>query len=127
MTKPTVAVLGASADRAKFGNKSVRAHLAQGYDVYPVNPKGGEIEGLTAYARLADVPVDGLSRISVYLPPAVLLGVLDEIAEVGCDELFLNPGSESQEVVARCAELGIEPIIACSIVDLGTIPAAFAD
>ena len=46
MSKPTVAVVGASADRRKFGNKSVRAHLAQGYDVYPVNPKAGEVEGL---------------------------------------------------------------------------------
>ena len=46
---PTVAILGASADRSKFGNKAVRAFLARGYTVYPVNPKGGEIEGLAAY------------------------------------------------------------------------------
>ena len=45
MAKPTVAILGASADRSKFGNKSVRAHAQAGYDVYPVNPKGGTIEG----------------------------------------------------------------------------------
>lgn len=127
MPKPTVAILGASADRAKYGNKSVRAHLAQGYDVFPVNPKGGEIEGLTVYTRLADIPVAHLNRVSAYLQPSVLLGVLDEVAAVGCDEFFLNPGSESSEVVARCEELGIEPIIACSIVDLGTTPAAFGD
>jgi predicted CoA-binding protein len=127
MSKPTVAILGASANRSKFGNKSIRAHEAQGYDVYPVNPKGGEIEGLTAYAQLADIPVERLDRVSVYLPPAVLLGVLQEVAEVGCDEFFLNPGSESPEVLARCAELGIEPIVACSIVNLGTSPAAFGD
>lgn len=127
MSKPTVAVLGASADRSKFGNKSIRAHLAQGYDVYPVNPKGGEIEGLKVYAHLADVPVERLDRVSVYLPPRVLLDSLVEVAEVGCDELYLNPGADSPEVVARCHELGLEPIIACSIVDLGTSPAAFGD
>src|SRR4029077_15477408 len=92
---PSVPIFGASADRAKYGNKSVRAHLRQGYDVYPVNPKGGEIEGLRAYRTLAAVPVARLNRISVYLPPAVVLDLLDEIAAKRCDEFWLNPGSES--------------------------------
>jgi predicted CoA-binding protein len=125
MSKPTVAVLGASTDRSKFGNKSVRAHLRQGYDVYPVNPKGGEIEGLTVYSTLADVPVERLSRISVYLPPPVTLLALDDIAAKGCDELWINPGAESEEVLAKARELGLEPITACSIVDLGLNPQEF--
>jgi predicted CoA-binding protein len=119
---PTVAILGASADRSKFGNKSVRAHLSQGYTVYPVNPKGGEVEGLKVYTTLADVPAGKLDRISVYLPPAVLLKSLQEIAARGCDELFLNPGTESEEVLAKAEALGLEPIQACSIVDLGVHP-----
>jgi predicted CoA-binding protein len=127
MTKPTVAILGASSDRSKFGNKSVRAHLQQGYDVYPINPKGGEIEGMRAYESLADVPIDRLTRISVYLPPKIGLGILDAIAEKGCDELWLNPGSDSEEVVTRAHELGLDPIIACSIVDVGTTPHEFPD
>jgi predicted CoA-binding protein len=119
--KPTVAILGASADRGKFGNKSIRAHLNQGYDVYPVNPKGGEIEGLRVYPSLADIPVR-LTRISVYLPPAIGLKAIDEIAAKGCEELFLNPGSDAPEVVARAQELGLDPIVACSIVALGETP-----
>lgn len=122
MSKPTVAILGASADRSKFGNKAVRAHLQQGYDVYPVNPKGGQIEGLTVYAKLADVPVEHLNRISIYLPPQVGLAALDEIAAKGCDELWLNPGSESPEILAKAEALGLEPIQACSIVSLGVHP-----
>ena len=77
--QPTVAVLGASSHRHKYGNKSVRAHLQQGYEVYPVNPKGGEIEGLTVYRTLAEVPVEQLDRISVYLPPAVGLATIEAI------------------------------------------------
>ncbi len=127
MSKPTVAILGASADRAKFGNKSVRAHLQQGYDVYPVNPKGGEIEGLPVYRSLADVPVQGLTRISVYLPPAVGLNLLDEMAAKGCEELWLNPGSESDELVEQARTRGLNPIVACSIVELGTSPHQFGD
>ncbi len=118
MAKPTVAILGASADHSKYGNKSLRAHLAQGYDVYPVNPKGGQIEGLTVYKRLADVPVERLDRVSVYLPPAVAVTALDEVAAKGCEELWLNPGADAPEVVARAEALGLNPIVACSIVDV---------
>lgn len=125
MSRPTVAVLGASADRSKYGNMSVRAHRDKGYDVYPVNPRGGEIEGLTVYKSLAEIPVK-LTRISVYLPPAVGLAVLPEIAAKGCDELFLNPGSDSDEVVAAAQALGLDPIVACSIVDVGMSPRELA-
>jgi predicted CoA-binding protein len=116
MSQPTVAIVGASSDRSKFGNKSVRAHAAQGYRVFPVNPKGGEIEGLPAYASVAEIPVARLDRVSMYVPPAVGMKLLDEIAAKGCDELWLNPGSESDEL------RGLNPIIACSIVDVGVDP-----
>ncbi len=122
MSNPTVAIIGASADRSKFGNKSIRAHLQQGYEVYPVNPKGGEIEGLAVYASIADVPVDHLDRISMYVPPHIGLGMLEEIAAKGCRELWLNPGSDSQQLIDRAEQLGLQPIVACSIVDLGVSP-----
>jgi predicted CoA-binding protein len=122
MSQPTVAVIGASADRNKFGNKSVRAHAAQGYQVFPINPKGGEIEGFKAYARLADVPVERLDRVSMYVPPSVGLALLDEIAAKGCDELWLNPGSDSDELADAARARGLNPIIACSIVDVGVSP-----
>jgi predicted CoA-binding protein len=96
--------------------------LAQGYDVYPVNPKGGVIEGLAVYKSLAEVPIAGLDRVSVYLPPATGLQVLDEIVAKGCRELWLNPGSDADEVVEKAHSLGLEPIVACSIVNLGINP-----
>lgn len=140
MVRPTVAILGASTDRSKFGNKSVRAHARAGYDVFPVNPKGGQIEGLTVYRSLREIPLgksaaerntventasQRLDRISVYLPPPVGLAMLDEIAEVGCDELFLNPGSSSPELVARAQSLGLHVVQGCSIVDVGASPVEF--
>ena len=120
---PTVAILGASADRSKFGNKAVRAFLAQGYIVYPVNPKGGEVEGLPVRHSLADIPPDiKLDRISVYLPPAVGLKMLPQIAARGCNELWLNPGSESDDLVAAAEKAGLNVIQACSIVAIGESP-----
>lgn len=125
MPKRTVAILGASVDRAKFGNKSVRAHAQAGYDVYPVNPKGGQIEGFAVYRSLAEVPVARLNRISVYLPPEVGLAALAEIAAKGCDELWFNPGSASPELIAEARRLNLNAIAECSIVDLGLSPGQF--
>lgn len=127
MSKPSAIILGASTDRSKYGNKSVRAHLEQGFDVYPVNPKADEIEGLTAYASLADVPVDQPNRISVYLPPHVGLGLLEEIGSKQAEEVWFNPGSESPELLARAEELGLNVIQACSIVNVGMSPSQFSD
>jgi len=120
---PTVAIIGASSDRTKFGNKAVRAFLAKGYIVYPVNPKGGEIEGLPVRHSLADIPPDvKLDRISVYLPPPVGLKMLPQIVARGCKELWLNPGSESDELVAAAEKQGLNGIQACSIVAVGMSP-----
>jgi predicted CoA-binding protein len=120
---PTVAILGASADRSKFGNKAVRAFQAKGYTVYPVNPKGGEVEGLPVFPSLAAIPADvELDRVSVYLPPAIGLKSLPEIVARKPAELWLNPGSESEELVAAAEEMGLNVIQACSIVAVGMSP-----
>ncbi len=120
----TVAVLGASQDRNKYGNKSVRAYLRAGWDVYPVNAKGGTVEGLKAYRSLEDIPVP-IRRVSLYLPPAVGIAVLPSVAKLQPNEMFINPGAESEELVAEARRLGLEPRLACSIVDLGASPAEF--
>lgn len=119
----TVAVIGASNDRSKFSNKAVRAYVQQGYRVFPVNPREPQIEGLAAFANVREVP-EKLDLISIYLPPPVLLKVLPDIAAKGCDELWLNPGTESAEVLAEADGLGLNVIQACSIVAVGMSPAS---
>lgn len=118
---PSVAIVGASADRSKFGNKSVRAHIRAGFTVYPVNPTADTIEGLKAYSSLADVP-EPLDRISMYVPPQVGMKLLELIKRKSPAEFFLNPGSESDELIAAAESLGLEPIVACSILDVGEFP-----
>lgn len=127
MSKPTVAIVGASSNRSKFGNKSVRAHLKQGYEVFPVNPKEEMIEGLTCYPTLSDVPADFLNRISLYLPPSVGILLLEEIRTLEVEEIWLNPGTESPDLIERAEELNLNIIQACSIVDLGVSPASFPE
>ncbi len=114
----SVAIIGASADRAKYGNKSVRAHLKRGWKVFPVNPKETEIEGLKAYKSVLDIP-EKIDRISIYLPPKVSLNLLDDFKKTGATEVFFNPGAEDEELLARAYEKGLPAAAACSIIDLG--------
>ena len=125
MTKPgNVAILGASSERRKFGNKSVRAHAAAGWKVFPVNPKESEVEGLEAYPSLSDLP-EPVERISVYLPPPVSLAMLPAIAAAGAKEVWFNPGAADGAVLDEARRLGVKAIDGCSIVDLGLSPSQF--
>jgi predicted CoA-binding protein len=119
-----VAVIGASRDREKFGNKAVRAYHAQGNRVFPVNLREKEIEGLPAFRSLGEI-TDPIDVVLVYVPPLVTLHLLPEIAKKRPGKLFLNPGSEDDAVVLRASELGLEPILACSIVAIGDSPANY--
>ncbi len=115
--KPTAVVIGASPKPERFSHRSLLAHLACGYEVFPVNPRGGQIEGLTVFPTIADVPGGPFDRVTMYVAPAVGIGLLEAIAEKGCGELWLNPGTESPEVIGRAEELGLNPIVACSLID----------
>ena len=122
----TIAIIGASTDRKKYGNKAVRAFLQGGWTVYPVNAKAAEVEGLKCYAAIAEVP-DPIDRISLYVPPAVGLAMLPDIANKPHKELFLNPGSESPDLIEKAESLGLHPIQACSVVNIGLRPEMFPD
>ncbi len=124
MAQKTVAIIGASTNRQKFGNKSVRAHRQQGWTVYPVNPSADEVEGVKAYGSLREIP-ERLDRISLYLPPSAGMKVLPEIAEANPGEFFVNPGAESEELVEEARRLGLDPILACSIINVGEVPEDF--
>ena len=122
MARPRIAIVGASADRSKFGNKAVRAHVIAGFDVSPVHPSATEIEGLPAFASLDDVPPGRLDRVSLYLPAAPALAVLEQAARREVGELWLNPGADAPAVVARAKALGLNVVCACGILDIGQEP-----
>jgi predicted CoA-binding protein len=121
---PTVAVVGASRDRRKFGNKAVRAFTQRGYTVIPVNPHETTVEGIPAVPSVAaiDVPLD---VVTMYVPPEVGLELLEDVARVRPREVWFNPGSESEAMLARARELGIAPIVACSVMGIGSSPDLF--
>jgi predicted CoA-binding protein len=118
-----VAVIGASNDRRKFGNRALRAYRSQGYTVVPINPNESQVEGLQAYASVLDVP-GNIDLASFYVQPEIGEQVIEEVARKGIEEVWLNPGADSDTLIERARSLNIKPIVACSIVALGQNPYA---
>ena len=121
MTGRVVAVVGASSDRRKFGNRAVRAFVRQGYTVIPINPHEPEVEGLKTYPTVLDVP-GPIDMVSFYVPPEIGVGVIEQVAAKQIPEIWVNPGAESDELIARAKSLQLKPILACSIVGIGENP-----
>ena len=121
---PVIAVIGASNDRRKFGNKAVRAFRKQGYTVVPINPHETEVEGLRAYKSVLDYE-GTIDEATFYVAPEVGVQIVDEIAKKGISSVWLNPGADGEAVVARARALGVRPIVACSIMGVGETPSDF--
>ena len=120
----TVAVIGASSDRNKFGNKALRAFRSEGYTVIPVNPNESEVEGLRTYASVLDVP-GTIDMATVYVQPDVVMTLLDGFEKKGIGEIWVNPGAESDELMAEARRRKLKIIEACSIVAIGRNPYEF--
>ena len=103
------AVVGASANREKYGNKVLRVYQQRGLEVVPVNPAGGEIEGLTAYADLPSVPgtIDGISIIT---SPKVTEAVVAQALSLGIKNIWMQPGAESPAAVELAEQAGANVI-----------------
>lgn len=114
------AVVGASTNRTKYGNRVLRVYIQTGRLVHPVNPKAAEVEGLKAYPDLRSLP-EAVHGISVITPPAVTEKVVEEAAELGIKHVWMQPGAESDAAVARAEQAGINVIAdgSCILVVLG--------
>jgi len=121
MPQKTVAVIGASSNRNKFGNRALRAYERQGYTVLAINPNEREVEGHRTYASVLDVP-GPIDMATVYVPPEIGVRVMEELAQKKIPEVWLNPGADEEAVVARARELGLNTIQACSIMAIGEPP-----
>lgn len=124
LTNPTIAVVGASTDREKFGNKCVRAYRAAGYRVFPINLHADEIEGLPVFSSVCDLPEDP-DRISVYLPPSKTRSLIPDLATRAGSQVWFNPGSADAQTLELARAAGIDVRDGCSIVDIGLSPSQF--
>jgi uncharacterized protein len=117
-------VVGASSDRHKFGNKAFRAFQAEGYKVIPINPNEREVEGVATYASVTQVP-ERIDMATVYVPPDVGITLLEGFETKQIAEIWINPGAESDELMAEARRRKLNVIEACSIVGIGRNPYSF--
>lgn len=113
-------VVGASANRAKFGNMVLRCYLQDSRVVYPVNPQLDEVEGITCLKSINDLP-DNVESISIITPPSVTEQVVELAHTKGIKNIWMQPGAESEVAVQKCTEYGINVIAdgSCILVMLG--------
>ena len=120
-SQSSLAIIGASTNRSKYSNKAAHAYLQSGYAVYPVNPRAAAVEGQKCYPSVLDIPVTP-GEASFYVPSAIGLQLIEEVAAKGIRKVWLNPGAESDELIEKARSLGIEPITACSIIAVNFDP-----
>ena len=114
------AVVGASSDREKFGNKVLRAYLQAGRRVFPVNPKADEIEGQKSYPDIASLP-EQVHGVSIVTPPTVTEKIVEQAASAGVQNLWMQPGAESPAAIQKAEALGLSVIHSgpCALVEQG--------
>jgi hypothetical protein len=120
----TVAIVGASNDRHKFGNKALRAFQAEGHTVIPINPHEEYVEGVKAYASVLDVP-GPIDMATVYVQPEVGTTLLEQFERKQIPEIWINPGAEDDALIEEASRRGLNVIFACSIVGIGRSPNQF--
>lgn len=113
-------VVGASSRRHKYGNKVLRCYQQNGRRVIPVNPREEAIEGVRCVTNVLDLPAD-VKSISIITPPAITERVVEEAARKGIENVWMQPGAESQQAIAACEAAGINVIAdgSCVLVVLG--------
>jgi len=120
LASPAFGVVGASADRSKYGNKVLRCYLQNRRRAVPVNPRERAIEGVPCVARVGDLAGE-VGSLSVITPPRVTEAVVEEAIARSVGHVWMQPGAESPAAVARCREAGINLIAdgSCVLVVLG--------
>ena len=120
LAQPAFAVVGASRDRSKYGNKVLRCYQQNGRTAYPVNPNADEIEGLACVPDLASLP-NQVKAASIITPSKITEKIVEQAAEAGVQHLWMQPGAESKAAVERAAELKLQIIAGgpCILVTLG--------
>ena len=119
-TSPAFAVVGASSDEKKFGNKVLRCYLKHHKKVYPINPHEETIAGITCVKQLADLP-NTVKSISIVTPPPVTETIVDQAIAFGIENIWMQPGAESDLAIEKCEQHGINVIAGgpCILQELG--------
>jgi predicted CoA-binding protein len=114
-----VAILGASKLPDRYAYKAFKMLTEYGHTPVPVTPKFSEIEGVQAFATLAEVPKP-VDTLTMYVGPELSTKLSTDIVEFKPRRVIFNPGSENPELARRLRDQGVEVVEACTLVMLRT-------
>ena len=103
------AVVGSFRNETKFAYKILVNLMEKGYEVFPINPRIGEVEGRTCYKTISDIPYS-VDVANIVTPPLVTEGILKECLQKGIKRAWLQPGAESQVAIKFCHDNDIKVI-----------------
>ena len=111
------AVVGASRDRNKYGNRVLRSYMQKNRAVFAVNPFAVEVEGLLAYPDLQSLP-QTVHGISIITPPHITEQIVESAGELGIANIWMQPGAQSNVAVTLASEfrMNVIPGDACLLV-----------
>jgi Predicted CoA-binding protein len=114
----TWAVVGASENKEKFGWKIYKKLKDKGYSVYPVSPNYETIDGDKCYKNLTELP-EKPDVIDMVINPKYGINTVKEASELGIKNIWLQPGTYNDELLALIDEEGLNKVKACVLVELG--------
>jgi predicted CoA-binding protein len=119
LSSPAYAVVGASSNRQKFGNKVLRCYIQNKLKAYPINPNEQEVEGLKTVSTISDLPPE-VQSISIITPPTVTEKIVKDAITQGIKNIWMQPGAESTKAIEDCKQHGINVIAGgpCILIDL---------
>tara|TARA_B100000676_G_scaffold23609_1_gene21032 strand:+ start:768 stop:1160 length:393 start_codon:yes stop_codon:yes gene_type:complete len=92
-----IALIGASNDKNKYGNKILLDLISKGHNVVPINPKENIIAGLKSYSNVSEL-TEKPSIINFVVPPNVGFELTKDLVESDFDNFWYQPGAESEEI-----------------------------
>jgi predicted CoA-binding protein len=120
LASPAFGVAGASPRRHKYGNKVLRCYQQAGRRAIPVNPREATIEGVSCVSSVLELPPE-VKSLSMITPPAITERLVEEAIRRGIENIWMQPGAESDAAVEACRKAGINVIAdgSCVLVVLG--------
>jgi predicted CoA-binding protein len=103
LSRKSIAVVGASRDKSKYGNIAYQTLKSLGYRVFPVNPNAKSVAGDDCYPNLRSIP-ERIEAVLIVVQPENTEEIIREAAEVGVHHIWMQPGAESETAIRFCEE-----------------------
>lgn len=103
------AVAGSFRNESKYAYRILKTLKEKGYEVYPVNPRLREVNGLTCYPSVKEIP-ESVDVVDIVTPPQITEKIVGECKEKGISRVWIQPGAESQTAIEFCKDNSIEVV-----------------